>query len=231
MAYTIDVVKYDVQYMRNQYEALNAARYSNDLVESILNHRMTVRMDAIEKAKKEQDPKLRAAFKPFLIHTIKTDPLMPPRGEPINGESADYSPKRVSLRIMAEWADKEMIPVFLEHLLIYCPYRCLSLSMRHNPMAFPSTLGLIRIGGPSIEPCLDKLTTLYHGVNTFNPDNKEVAIQLNLLFVIRKILGKNKAIELFENELVKLRPTNPEAAKNLQNLLRYCRENDIEKAG
>lgn len=231
MAYVIDYITYDQNYLRSQPEAQYAARYSEDLVYSILSPRVVDRMDAIEKAKRETNPKLRAVFKPFLIHVLKTDPLMPPKGEPINGESAVFSPKSISLRILADWADKEMIPLFMEHILTYCPYRTPGLLKNHNATVFPATLGLINIGPPSIEPCLDRLAELHHGIRTFNKDNREVAIQLNLVFVLHKILGKQKALELLETEIVKLRATNPKGSSSLEELLHYCKENEIEKMG
>lgn len=169
----------------------------------------------------------RQEMKPFLLHVIRTDPLMPPRKGPINGDDATFSPRRVALSILAEWHEADFIPVFID----YVDYYAIDPNgSRWTPIpprvTYVAMKGLINIGKPAVLPCLRELAKTENSPEWFrfqNPPPEAYRRGLerhhNFIMVIRDIVGDEEAMRLLTKEIHRIEKSDPEGARNLRSAL------------
>ncbi|MFT3878674.1 MAG: hypothetical protein QM703_03325 [Gemmatales bacterium] len=171
----------------------------------------------------------RQEMKPFLLHVIWSDPLMPPRNAPINGEEATFSPRRVALSIIAEWQNPEFIPVFLDYVDYYAndPNRTW---LTEDPpyQTFVAMKGLINIGKPAVLPCIRELTKTENNLEWMRfqartPEAYQSAIQRyhNFIMVIRNIVGDEEAIRLIDKEIDRVKKSDENGARNLRSAMNF----------
>jgi len=171
----------------------------------------------------------RHEMKPFLLHVIRTDPLMPPKKGAINGEEATFSPRRVALSILAEWHEPDFIPTFIKYVDYYANDPNRSWLSEDPPyLKYVAMKGLINIGKPSVLPCLRELTKTENNpewmrfqAQTTEPYRRALQRYHNFIMVIRNIVGDEEAMLLLKKELEQLDKSNMEGARNLRSALDF----------
>lgn len=173
--------------------------------------------------------------KSFLLFVIRTDPLMPPKIGPVNGEEATYSPRRIALSICAEWHNPELIPIFLQFIDYYSPdpnkSNAYLASIPH--VDFAAVKGLINIGKQALDPCIHELkkpeNNPLRNRGTSELYKKALKRQRNLVYVIWNILGYNEAQALLYKEINILSTNDEESSNNLRCAVEYMESQEIYK--
>lgn len=202
-------------------------------VKMILSEDVMKRKQAYPYANSHLIGLIRKKTKPFLLHVIQTDPLMPPRHGPINGDEANYSPKRIALSILAEWQDAELISLFLGYINYYSAgqYGITNFWMPHERYA--AVKGLILIGKPSLGPCINEIAKIsihsgmslggYESIETYNAALRRRSF---LVHTIWSIVGFKEAQRLLVSEAEILSAINPSAANNIAGALEYLKQSE-----
>lgn len=223
------VFKYDTAYMKRTPVALRAAKQSESLVNAIFNNNYYNRMAAVDIAKNITNPQQRVDIMDMLLSVLKIDPLMPPLCPPYNGEQTVYSPKNVSLRILAEWADSSMMQLFFENIFVYCPFNVPMIDTHRNALAYPAVYGIIKIGRPALRPCLIELKKCRKGIYAFYSDYNEVMKQERIVFAMIQIAGSSEVKKILKDDIAKHSSDREPGDVNLKNVIKYIDDNKIEK--
>jgi hypothetical protein len=137
-------------------------------------------------------------------------------------EDDTYSPRRISLSILAEWGNPDLSPLFIRYIDYVAPDPQLMVANCLPHERFAAVKGLINIGSSAIPDCLKEIAHIEKAGSANDvpaneqPKSDSKQSQFHLTYVIWSISGYRKTVSIFEREIRRIEPQDPVGAKNLK---------------